>query len=172
MKLALLFAAVAASLKQCGCDSVDGKCPQPVYTLNCPPIDSKGYGEINAKSREEAQEKANAENQYESENERLKWEGTNSECSSEKGERTGELVSSETITLSGSFDASHEGDECHAGKVGHAGKGATCFKRESTQHLNELGSDLPGPLEDRTLVGCSAESPKYYKGKSSCGGYL
>jgi len=122
----------------------------------CPPVSGNGYGEINTKSREQSQEAAKSKNQFESEVDTLEYEGKNSECSSKAAEHSGTVCSTEYIVIDGEFDAQQKMTDTHAAKVAQTGKGATCFRRESSQHLNEIDSDLPAPLEDRELCSCDA----------------
>jgi hypothetical protein len=94
---------------------------------------------------------------FEHEEDKLEFNGGNSECSSNEKQSSGNLISTEIINLSGEYDASEQKTDTHAVKECSTGKGATCFKRESAQHLNEIrGQNLPAPLEGREIISCAS----------------
>jgi hypothetical protein len=61
--------------------------------MNCPGIQSRGYGEINSKTREQQKESAKAQNEFETEEDHLNWDGQNTECASSNTQQQGELCS-------------------------------------------------------------------------------
>jgi hypothetical protein len=72
----------------------------------------------------------------------------------------------ECINFSGSYVATEKLSETHAAKDAKTAKGATCFRRESFQHLNQINKPCDfNPLASRDLstgagsCDCNEEEP-------------
>lgn len=139
--IVLLLASVSAvkvSRHDCGCQQPDITCPPPNYQLNCQKPESAGYGKISSTTKEQTQEAAQAKNLYEKEEDQLKWEGKQNEAYTSNSEQQGSGEITEVMNISGEFEADQQLTDTHCQKDARNAKGATCFKRESMQHLNEI----------------------------------
>lgn len=142
---ALLASASAIKLSPCATPCFASPLPAESYgpicadtVISCGDIRSPGYGQITAKSKGKSQNAAKADNEYESVQETLKWDGADREQEKTESEKEACLISKEVVKISGSFEADQDITEAQAAKVAESGKSATCFRRESKQHLNEI----------------------------------
>lgn len=134
------------------CTAPKRVCPQPEYKLSCPKPQSAGYGKITSRSKEQQQEAAEARNQYDHQNAQLAYEGQNNQVESQKEESSGQGSLTEIINISGTYAAEQKLTETEHGKSAETGKGATCFRREAFQHLNQIGKTCDyDALSDRNL---------------------
>lgn len=145
--------------------------------LSCASISSPGYGEITAKSKGKSQNAAKANNEYESVQESLKFQGGESQSEKTESEKEACLISKEVVKISGSFEAEQDITEAQAAKVAESGKSATCFRRESKQSLDQLcGQNLPEPLAGGSFSAgsyaagsvCAADTTGYEGPKPTC----
>lgn len=108
---------------------------------------------------------AKADNEFESVEEQLKWSGNGSENQQTGSEGEAVTVSKEVVKINGQYEAEEDISECQASKVAQSAKSATCFRRESKQHLDEIcDSSLPAPLSGRELNLCGECEPRSYSG--------
>lgn len=155
-----IFLGVAAGVKvSCAPCYSAPSCAAPCASqLNCPAVanDGRGYGKISSRSKGQSQSAARADNQFEQENDTLNWDGNNSSAWNSESQGSGYEISTEYITINGCYDAEEAITDTQAAKVGETGKAANCFRRESSQHLNEIaGQNLPEPLSGRDLCDLS-----------------
>jgi type II secretory pathway pseudopilin PulG len=127
--------------------------------LNCPQPQSNGYGKITQKSKEQQQEAAEARNQYEHEQDQLAYEGQNNECQSQQFESSGQGCLTEIIDLNGEYEAQEDLTETQHAKSAEAGKGATCFRREAFQHLNQIGKACDYDVDQNQGQSCTWSAP-------------
>lgn len=158
-----------------------GKCgPQPcdkpvANQLDCPCVknDGLGFGSISSRTKGQSQSAARADNQFEQEDELLNWDGNSQEAENGASQGSGYEISTQYITINGEYNAEEAITDTQAGKVGETGKAANCFRRESSQHLNEIaGQNLPEPLAGRDLADCDCRDysrpVKEYTSKCLC----
>lgn len=132
-----IFLGVAAGVKMQYCET---RCAAPsCYTpdasqLNCPAVanDGLGYGQISSRSKGQSQSAARADNQFEQEDDTLNWDGNNSAAWNGESQGSGYEISTEYISINGSYNAEEAITDTSAAKVGETGKAANCFRRESS----------------------------------------
>jgi translation initiation factor IF-2 len=111
-------------------------------------LQTKGYGSITSRSKGHSKNAAKADNQFDAVQEKLQWQGQDKEQESASSEDASCLLKKEVVTIKGQFDAQQDLSEAMAAKQAQSAKSATCLRRESKQHMNELCSKgMPGPLE-------------------------
>lgn len=144
----------------CPCAASSGASGEAL--LSCPDLVTAGYGKISSQTKAQSKNAAKADNEYDSVQEQLKYSGD--EADKEQGSSQGEscLVSKEVISLSGKWEASSDETFTQAAKVAESAKSATCFRRESKQHLNEVCDPSLVPLAGQEILGECA--PRSYCG--------
>lgn len=108
--LCLLGTATAVKLSQCDPTPV---CPAPAPApvcpsqaggaalLNCPDLNTRGFGKISSQSKAKAQNVAKADNEYESIEEQLKWQGRGTESEQEINQGEAAIISKEVVKITG-----------------------------------------------------------------------
>jgi hypothetical protein len=156
-----LFLGVAAGIKmECAPCAAPSSAKPVASQLKCPCVanDSQGYGKISSRSKGQSQSAARADNQFEQEDETLNWDGNFQEAENGESQGSGYEISTQYITINGEYNAEEAITDTQAAKVGETGKAANCFRRESSQHLNEIaGQQLPEPLSGRDLGDCDCQ---------------
>lgn len=168
-----VFLGVATAI-QMQCATACGGCEAPVASqLKCPCVanDGQGFGSISSRSKGQSQSAARADNQFEQEDDSQNWNGNEQEAENGATQGSGYEISTQYITINGQYDAEEAITDSQAAKVGETGKAANCFRRESSQHLNEIaGQTLPEPLSGRSLADtdCKDYAPACKEYKSHC----
>lgn len=170
--IAIFFGVSAAIQMQCApacAGTATCSSPPRATQLNCPDVgNGNGYGSISSRSKGQSQSAARADNQFEQEDETLNWDGNNHEAENSATQGSGYEISTEYISINGCYNAEEAIQNTQAAKVGESGKAANCFRRESSQHLNEIaGQQLPEPLQGRDLCDCNSQDYNSYR--PSCG---
>lgn len=165
MRAALaIFLGVAAGVQMQCAPCATATCEKPIPSqLKCPCVanDGQGYGSISSRSKGQTQSAARADNQFEQEDEILNWDGNNQEAENGESQGSSYEISTQYITIAGEYNAEEAITDTQAAKVGETGKAANCFRRESSQHLNEIaGQQLPEPLSGRELCDCNCSDYK------------